>query len=60
MTVRWMCLTCGEGIEESAVDEHEAADHDVKAHVVPDRLLSNDPWQLGAESLTDSKTTEDS
>ncbi|UWG47172.1 hypothetical protein HSRCO_0884 [Halanaeroarchaeum sp. HSR-CO] len=55
-----MCLTCGEGIEESAVDEHEAADHDVKAHVVPDRLLSNDPWQLGAESLTDSKTTEDS
>ncbi|MFW6265675.1 MAG: hypothetical protein ACOC2A_02750 [Halanaeroarchaeum sp.] len=59
MTVRWMCLTCGTAIEESAVDDHESDGHRVKAHVVPDRLLTNDPWQLGAESLSDS-TTEDS
>ena len=60
MTVRWICKTCGETIEDDAVEDHEDDGHAVKGIVVPDRLLTNDPWQLGAESLTDSSPIEDS
>jgi hypothetical protein len=44
----WICRTCEREIDESAIDDHESQGHEVKGVVVPDRLLANDPWQLGS------------
>jgi len=55
MTTTWYCRTCGEEIDESAVDEHESRGHAVRGYMRPDRLLSNDPWQVGS---TDRPTSD--
>jgi hypothetical protein len=59
VTTRWYCQTCEKAIEEAAIDEHEADGHSVRGVVRPDRLLSNDPWQLGtSDGQTHEQTAE--
>lgn len=47
MNARWYCMDCETEIEREEVDSHEAKGHHVRAKLRPERLLSNDPWQVG-------------
>lgn len=53
MNARWYCTDCETEIEREAVDSHEAKGHHVRVILRPDRLLSNDPWQVGADAEDD-------
>ncbi|MEF8774185.1 MAG: hypothetical protein V5A23_07040 [Halobacteriales archaeon] len=59
MTTKWYCETCGEEIDEAAIDDHESDGHDVRGFMVPDRLLSNDPWQIGASNDVPNDAADD-
>lgn len=50
MKTNWYCTDCEERIEREEIEEHEADGHHVKGKFRPDRLLSNDPWQVGEEA----------
>ncbi|MFB6152084.1 MAG: hypothetical protein ABEJ40_09795 [Haloarculaceae archaeon] len=54
MRANWYCTDCGTRIEREDVDEHEGQGHHVKARLRPERLLSNDPWQVGDEAASGS------
>lgn len=47
MTSRWYCVDCETGIDADAIDDHEDDGHTVKGTIQPDRLLRNDPWNMG-------------
>lgn len=49
MTSHWYCTDCEERIEKTEIDEHEDQGHEVRGKIRPDRLLENDPWQVGGD-----------
>lgn len=59
MTARWYCVDCETAIEKAAIDEHEADGHTVKGTIRPDRLLRNDPWNMGIEGDAEARAEAD-
>lgn len=55
MTSRWYCVDCEVQIDTAAIDDHETEGHTVKGTVQPDRLLRNDPWNMGIEGDADTR-----
>lgn len=60
----WYCQDCGEQIDATTVSDHERRGHSVHGRARPDRLLSEDPWELGdgeerADTGTDATDTTD-
>lgn len=53
MRTNWYCTDCGTTIDTEEVETHEAEGHHVRGKLMPDRLLSNDPWEVGDEPQAD-------
>jgi hypothetical protein len=49
MKTNWYCADCETQIEKADIEDHEAEGHTVRGKLRPERLLSNDPWQVGDE-----------
>lgn len=47
MKARWYCTDCETEIEREEIDRHEAKGHTIRGMLRPERLLANDPWQVG-------------
>lgn len=49
MEGKWYCKDCEQYIEKDAIDDHERQGHEVKGQLKPERLLEQDPWEVGDE-----------
>ncbi|AFZ73341.1 hypothetical protein [Natronobacterium gregoryi] len=60
MSSKWYCRDCETRIESDEIQAHEDDGHDVKGVVRPDRLLGNDPWNVGVQHRSaDDESTDD-
>lgn len=50
MKSTWYCNDCEHQIDEEQIDEHESKGHEVRGMLQPERLIGNDPWNIGEES----------
>lgn len=59
MRATWYCTDCDEQIASDDIEAHEDDGHTVRGAMQPDRLLGNDPWNLGLTYDPDDEEVRD-